>query len=159
MFYERLLCHLGCLPVIQIPVLCLPSGIPKWCKLLRYRVWTLRTFSASELLTSSLSEGSVETGISEHVPFPDTQHCSFHVCIFDWSIRRLLCQWIQKSFQNQGFCKHHSWTWRDNGQIWLSVFDGNFRACVHHKFHKGSESQQSAAAAVGASTRTAVKYL
>lgn len=43
-------------------------------------------------------------GNSEHVPFPDTQHCSFHVCIFDWSIRRLLCQRIQKSFQNQGMC-------------------------------------------------------
>lgn len=60
MFYERLLCHLGCLPVIQIPVLCHPvehSSVTR-----RYRVWTLRTFSASELLTSSLSEGSVETG-------------------------------------------------------------------------------------------------
>lgn len=61
-FPELLLCYSGCLRVIQVPVLCLSSGIPKWCKLLRYRMWTLGTFPASELFTSSLSKGGAETG-------------------------------------------------------------------------------------------------
>lgn len=37
-FMNRLLCHLGCLPVIQTPVLCLPSGIPSDVNSFDYRV-------------------------------------------------------------------------------------------------------------------------
>lgn len=56
-----------------------------------------------QVLSASSSSGDCEL-----VPLPDTQHCPFNVRVTDWPIWRLLCQWIQKSFQNQGVLWHSS---------------------------------------------------
>lgn len=60
-----LLCSAGRLCVVQIPVLCVPSGIQKRCQLFCDRMWALRTVPAPELLPPSIPKGGAETGESE----------------------------------------------------------------------------------------------
>merc|ERR1712083_804139 len=47
------------------------------------------------------------------------------ICLHHWAFWRILCFWIQKSFQDQRFWRHHPRTRRNNGPVRLSVPDGD----------------------------------
>ena len=83
-----------------------------------------------------MEETSSHEGNSHILPFLHPLFLHVSLCLHHWTLRRILCFWIQESIQDQGLRRHHPRSWRHHGQIRLSVPDGNICQCLHSQLHQ-----------------------